>query len=168
MHVTEAIRTKRATRQFAATPVPDDLIRQIVDAGRRAQSSKNTQPWHFVVVRDRERMKELSQTGTFASHLAGAAFGVVLASPDPATRWSIPFDVGQAAAYMQLAAWELGVGSCIGSIYEPDKVRALLGLPADQHTYVFLSFGYPADSKPAPARRGGRRAVDDVVHWEQW
>src|SRR5260221_10486659 len=107
MNVLEAIRTKRATRQFASQPVSDEQVRTVVDAGRRAQSSKNTQPWHFVVVREREMLKALSEVGPFAGHLAGAAFGVALASPDPAGRWSIAFDLGQAAAYMQLAAWEL-------------------------------------------------------------
>jgi nitroreductase len=168
MNVSEAIRTKRATRQFAERPVPEEIIRTSLDAGRRAQSSKNTQPWHFVVVRDRERMKHIAQTGTFAAHLAGAAFGVMLVSPDPAIRWSIPFDIGQAAAYMQLAAWELGVGSCIGSVYEPDTIRKLLNLPADQHSNVLLSFGYPADAPPRPAKEGGRRSLEEIVHWEQW
>src|SRR6266851_9171524 len=121
MNVLEAIRTKRATRKFSSQLVSEEMIRTIVDAGRRAQSSKNTQPWHFIVVRDRELLKALAEVGPYAGHLAGAVFGVALASPDPAGRWSIAFDLGQAAAYMQLAAWELGVGSCIGSMYEPDR-----------------------------------------------
>jgi nitroreductase len=168
MNVSEAIRTKRATRKFSAQPVTDENIRLIVDAGRRAQSSKNTQPWHFIVVRERELLKNLADVGPYAGHLAGAAFGIALASPDPAERWSIAFDLGQAAAYMQLAAWELGIGSCIGSMYEPDKARALLGLPADLTVQVALSFGYPAAPQPGAARKGGRRPLADVVHWEKW
>ena len=168
MNVSDAIRTKRATRQFAPQPVPDEVIRKIVNAGRRAQSSKNTQPWHFIVVRERERLKQLSETGPFAGHLAGAAFGVMLVSSDPSARWSIPFDLGQAAAYMQLAAWEVGIGSCLGAVYEPEKARALLAIPADWHCYSFLSFGYPAESQPRPARPRGRKPLDEVVHWERW
>ena len=59
MNVSEAVRTKRATRQFAERAVPDAIIEQVVDAGRRAQSSKNTQPWHFIVVTERERLQHL-------------------------------------------------------------------------------------------------------------
>src|SRR5258706_10208679 len=111
MDVLEAIRTKRAVRQFADRPVPDDDIRTIVDAGRRSQSSKNDQPWVFVVVRERATLQKLAECGTYAKHLAGAAFAVALIA-----RPGYDFDQGQAAAYLQLAAWDLGVGSCIGSV----------------------------------------------------
>jgi nitroreductase len=168
MNVTEAIRTKRATRQFANRAVPDAIIEQVVEAGRRAQSSKNTQPWRFIVVTERERLQHLAALGTYAGHLAGAAFGVVLASPNPAERWSIAFDLGQAAAYMQLAAWEQGVGSCIGSMYEPEKAREFLGVPADLSVQVALSFGYPAEATPKPARKGGRKPLAELVHRERW
>lgn len=71
MDVMEAIRTKRAVRQFTDQPVPDTGVRQILDAGRHAQSSKNEQPWQFVVVRDREILEKLAGCGYFAGHLAG-------------------------------------------------------------------------------------------------
>jgi len=170
MNVSEAIRAKRAIRQFTDRPLPAEAVRAILHAGRRAQSSKNTQPWHFVVVRDRAKLKQLSECGTYAGHLAGAALAVVLLTPDPAQRWSIMFDAGQSASYMQLAAWELGIGSCLATIYEPDKARALLGAPAEQHLNVAISFGYPAPGqvRPEVVRQGGRRTMEEVVHWEQW
>ncbi len=95
-----AIQTIRAVREFSVRPVPDDVIRQIVDAGRRSQSSKNSQPWQFVVVRQRETLARLAQCGTYASHVAAAAFAVVLVAPA-----GTGFDQGQATAYMMLAAW---------------------------------------------------------------
>jgi nitroreductase len=170
MDVTEAIRTKRAIRHFQERPLRDDALLAIVNAGRRAQSSKNSQPWHYVVVRDRESLKALSEMGTYAGHLAGAAAAIVLVTVDPAVRWSIMFDSGQSAAYMQLAAWELGIGSCLATIYEPDRARALLAVPAEMHINVAISFGYPTADEltPRPLKRGGRRAVEDVVHWERW
>lgn len=80
------------------------------------------------------------------------------------------FDAGQAAAFMQLAAWELGVGSCPASFYEPEKARTILGFPADLHLRIALSFGYPleAEALNAPPKKGGRREFDDVVHWDKW
>ena len=170
MNVSDAIRTKHATRQFTGQPVPEEAIHAILNAGRRAQSSKNTQPWSFVAVSDRVMLKQLSECGTYAGHLAGAAFAVALVSPDPSTRWSIAFDLGQAAAYMQLAAWELGLGSCIASIHEPEKAKAFLGIPENQFFDVALSFGYPAPDQvqPSVVRKGGRRPFDEVVHWEKW
>lgn len=177
--VEETIRTKRAVRQFTEQSLPEDVIHAILTAGRRAQSSKNTQPWRFVVVRDRDRLKQLSECGMYAGHLAGAAMGVAVITPDapqggsPAEEaerhaW-IMFDVGQAAAYMQLAAWELGAGSCIATIYEPEKARALLGVPHNMRCDVAISFGYPDPSAIRPtASAAGRRPYADVVHMEQW
>lgn len=170
MNVSDAIRTKNAVRQFAPQPLPPEVVQAILNAGRRAQSSKNTQPWHFIALQNRETLKHLSDCGTYAGHLAGAALGVAILTPDPAQRWSIMFDAGQSASYMQLAAWELGVGSCLATIYEPDKARSFLGFPPDYHLNVALSFGYPAGEqvRPAVVPQGGRRKLNDVVHWEKW
>ena len=70
---------------------------------------------------------------------------------------------------MQLAAWELGIGSCLATIYEPEQARSILGFPGDYHLHVAISFGYPAEAAvlTEPPRRGGRRPVA-VVHHERW
>lgn len=165
MNVLEAIRTRRAVRLFRDEPVPDDIIRQILEAGGRSQSSKNTQPWQFIVVRDRERLKALSELGKFAWHLAGANFAIGLVGSDQ-THWN-SFDLGQAAALLQLAAWELGVGSCIANIYEQAEGKALLGIPQEMNFYCMISFGYPS-AEHKPAQLGGRKSLDEVVRWETW
>lgn len=170
MNVSDAIRTKRAVRQFKPDPLPDEAVQAILSAGRRAQSSKNTQPWHFIAIRDRETLVALSQMGTHASHLAGAALGVAIITPHPDTRWSVMFDAGQSAAYMQLTAWDLGIGSVPATIYEPDEARELLDFPQDLHIRVALSFGYPADPAELrrPPKKGGRRPLAELVHWNKW
>jgi nitroreductase len=170
MNVSEAIHLKRAVRQFKGEPLPADTIHAILNAGRRAQSSKNTQPWHFIAISDKTTLKALSECGPWAGHLAGAALGVALVSGDPNQRFQILFDLGQAAAYMQLAAWELGVGSCPATIYEPEQARQILGFPPELHLRFALSFGYPLEDEQltAPPVKGGRRAFDETVHWEKW
>lgn len=170
MNVSEAIRTKRAVRQFSPQPLPEESIRAILNAGRRAQSSKNTQPWRFIAVTRRATLKALSETGQYAGHLAGAALGIAILTPDPDSRFSIMFDAGQAAAYMQLAAWELGIGSVPATIYEPEKVREILGFPPEWHVRIIFSFGYPAeaDALTRPNKKGGRAGLDEVVHWDHW
>ena len=170
MEVAEAIRLKRAIRKFREEPIPDDALDHILYAGRRAQSSKNTQPWHFIAIRDRKMLEDLAQLGNYADHLAQAALGIAILTPDPTQRWSIMFDAGQAAAYMQLAAWELGIGSCIATIHNYEPSRALLGFPQDLHLHVALSFGYAQDPMQMHAgpRKAGRRSVEDVVHFDRW
>jgi nitroreductase len=170
MNVSEAIRTKRAIRKFQDKPLPEDVIRTILNAGRRSQSSKNEQTWQFIAIRDRSVLKALSECGTWAGHLAGAALGVAILTPDPTVKFQTMFDAGQAAAFMQLAAWELGVGSVPASIYETEKAREILGFPVEWHLRIALSFGYPAEEEKlsAPPVKGGRRPLDEIVHWDRW
>lgn len=170
MDVNEAIRTKRAVRKFSEKPLPEEVARAILNAGRRSQSSKNGQAWRFIAIAEKATLKELSQCGSWAGHLAGAALAVAILTPDPTAKFQTLFDAGQAAAFMQLAAWELGVGSCPASIYEPEKARAILGFPPEWHLRIALSFGYPAEEEKlsAPMRKGGRNPLEEVVHWENW
>ncbi len=170
MDVIEVVKMKRAVRQFQPTPLPQEAVQAILNAGRRAQSSKNSQPWRFIAIQDKAVLQSLSECGMYAGHLAGAALGVAILIPDPEGKFQTLFDAGQAAAYMQLAAWELGIGSCLASIYEPEKARQLLGFPAELHLRIALSFGYPLDEilLSAPPRKGGRQPFSDLGHWDHW
>ncbi len=170
MNVSDAIRLKRAVRKFTPEPLPEEAILAILNAGRRAQSSKNTQPWHFIAITDKKILKPLSECGDWAGHLAEAALGVAIIHPDPSEKFQVLFDIGQAAAYMQLAAWELGVGSCMATIYWGDQARQILRFPADLQVRFAISFGYPAELSKlaAPPVKGGRRSLDEVVHRNHW
>lgn len=170
MNVSDAIRTKRAVRKFKEEALPEEVVRAILNAGRRSQSSKNEQGWQFIAIRDRSVLKALSECGTWAGHLAGAALGVAILTPEPTAKFQTMFDAGQAAAFMQLAAWELGVGSVPASIYEAEKAREILGFPSEWHLRIALSFGYPLEEEKITAapKKGGRRPLEEVVHWDRW
>ena len=170
MNVSEAIRTKRAVRKFKDMPIPEDVIGKILNAGRRSQSSKNEQGWNFIIIREKKTLKALSQCGQFAGHIAGAAAAVAILTPEPTAKFQTMFDAGQAAAFMQLAAWELGIGSVPASIYEPEKARDILGFPSEWHLRICLSFGYPLNEEKlsAPPKKGGRKSLDEILHWEKW
>lgn len=170
MNVYDAIRSKRAVREFIDQPISDEVVTTILNAGRLAQSSKNLQERVFVAIRDRATLTALSQCGPWMGHLAGAALGIAILTPDPSIKFQLLFDAGQAAAYMQLAAWELGIGSCLATVYEPEKVRELLRVPAEWHSRLCISFGYPTPAAlaPRPAKPDGRKSFDEVVRWDKW
>ncbi len=173
MDTWQAIDSTRAVRQFADRPLEPEHLWRILDAGRRAGSSKNLQRWDFIVCTDRAHLEELSLVGEYAGHLAGAAAGVALITPDPAgpdEPLSVMWDLGRAAQNMTLAAWELGIGSVPATVYDQILARQLLGYPADRHCEYILSFGYPADPSvlTRPKRRGGRKTLDEIVHRERW
>jgi nitroreductase len=170
MNVSEAIRLKRAVRIFSDQSLHTDTILTILNAGRRAQSSKNTQPWHFIAIQDKSTLEALAECGMNAGHLAGAALGVAIVHADPGEKFQLMFDIGQAAAYMQLSAWELGIGSCLASIYKPDQARLVLGFPQDLTLRIAISFGFPQDegilvNQP---QKGGRKPLEEIIHWEKW
>jgi len=172
METWQAVNSVRVVRQFADQPLAAEHVDRILNAGRRAGSSKNKQRWAFIVVRDREHLRELASVGRYAGHLAGASLAVALVVPEasgPRER-SIMWDLGRAAQNMVLAAWELGIGSVPATVYDHDLAGRLLGLPADRRCNYLLSFGYPADPSAltAPNKRGGRKALEAVVHEERW
>ena len=173
METEEAVRRIRAVRHFRAQPLADDDLLAILDAGRHAGSSKNLQRWHFIVVRERERLEALAAVGPFATHLAGGAAGIALVTPDPrapGAPLSIAFDLGRAAQNMVLVAWARRVGSVPATVYDQELCRSILGYPSDQHCEYILNFGYPAEANALsrPPHAGGRHQSDDVVYWERW
>lgn len=173
MDTWQAVNTARVVRHFAERPIEPEHLTRILDAGRRAASSKNLQRWDFIVCSDREHLRELSKVGEYAGHLAGAATAIALVTPNPAAAdspLSVMWDLGRAAQNMTLVAWELGIGSVPATVYDQDLARRLLGYPDDHHCEYILSFGYPADpsSLTQPNRAGGRKPLDAVVHAERW
>jgi nitroreductase len=170
MNVSDAIRTKRVVRKFQDKLLTKEIVSMILNAGRRAQSSKNEQTWHFIAIQDKKILQALSECGDWAGHIAGAALAVAILTPEPTEKFQTMFDAGQAAAYMQLAAWEVGVGSCPASIYEAEKAREILGFPSELHLRIVLSFGYPTNEEKLTSapKKGGRRTLDEVSHWDQW
>ncbi|MEP6469208.1 MAG: nitroreductase family protein [Chloroflexota bacterium] len=172
MDTWQAINSVRVVRHFDDRPLDPEHLDRILNAGRRTGSSKNEQRWAFVVVRDRDHLRQLADVGRYAGHLAGAATAIALVTPEATGSRLVSFmwDLGRAAQDMVLAAWELGVGSVPATVYDHDLASKLLGLPDDQRCDFLLSFGYPADASvlTAPNRAGGRVALKAVVHEERW
>jgi nitroreductase len=169
METWQTINSVRVVREFATTPLAADHLERILNAGRRAGSSKNQQHWAFIVVREGERLHELAAVGKYAGHLAGATVAIALVTPNPASA-SVMWDCGRAAQNMVLAAWELGIGSVPATVYDHDLAHRLLALPSERRCDFLLSFGHPADPSEltAPNRAGGRLPLAEVVHEEDW
>jgi nitroreductase len=172
MDTWKAINTVRVVRKFSAEPIADEHLERILNAGRRAGSSKNDQHWAFIVVRDREHLAELAAVGDYAGHLAGATIAIAIVTPDASGAYnnSVMWDAGRASQNMVLAAWELGIGSVPATVYDHALASRLLGLPDDRRCDFLLSLGHPADPAKLtnPNRAGGRLPLTELVHEERW
>lgn len=171
MQTWEAIRCRRNVREFSSQPVADDHLDEILESGRRAPSSRNWQPWDFVVVRDRARLEQLSRVSPGAGHVATAAAAIALVAPVPATdlqKSRLQFDLGQVAMSLMLAAAGLAIGSGQTAVRDQDLARDLLGFPSDRTCTYVISLGYPADRPLTLIRRPDRRSLSEIVHRERW
>jgi nitroreductase len=171
METLEAIKARRNVRQFTVQTIPDADLDRILAAGRLAPSAKNWQPWDFVLVTDREQLQRLSGVWQGGKHIADAAAAIALALPvldDPRRQLTARFDLGQTAAFIQIAAADLGVGCGHSSVGDQELAREVLGLPADVEAALILDLGYPSDRPLAPLKRHDRRPFDEVVHRGHW
>jgi nitroreductase len=165
----DAIRSRRDVRDFSDRPLARDDLERILEAGRRAPSSRNSQPWDFVLVTDRGQLAELAQVWRGAGHVARSAATVALILPDvEERRETLFFDAGQAVLSMMIAAADLGIGSGHAAVADQELARRVLGLPADRICAHLVPLGYPAERALRPLRQPDRRPLDDVVHDGRW
>jgi len=171
METWDAIRSRRDVRDFDDRTIADDDLDRILEAGRRAPSSRNWQPWDFVVVTDRDRLVELAKVWQGAGHVARSAATVALIAPivdDDQKGRTEHFDLGQAAISMMIAAADLGIGSGHSAVGDQELAREVLGLPEDRFCAHLIPLGYPKDRPLVPLRRPDRRPFDEVVHRGRW
>jgi nitroreductase len=165
METFEAVRTVLAVRQFQDRPVPPDVMQRVVDAAHLTASSRNGQPWHFIVVQDRETLKRLAPLARTGPYIADAQFAVAVAY-DKASPYGVS-DTSRAIQSMVLTAWADGVGSnWVGFDGTLGDVNAELGLPDSLQLVGVVPFGYPA--RKLGRGRKNRKPVGEVVHRERF
>jgi nitroreductase len=172
MDMITAIRSVRVIREYAPTPLTEDELRRLVDSARKTGSSKNTQRWDFITIRDRESLRRLAGVTVHARHLpsAGGAIALIVDRPAPEYPRSVLWDLGRAAQNIVLTAWAMGIGSCPITVNDFELAADVLGLPPDKECQYIIALGWPADpgDLTRPPKAGGRKGHDEVVHSERW
>ena len=165
METFEAIRTVLAVRSYTDQPIPEATVNRIVEAAHLTASSSNKQPWHFVVVQDRDTLRQLGEAlPRHGPYIAGAplAIAVVIARTPPAVS-----DASRAIQSMLLAAWSEGVGgNWVGFTGLIDAARPILGIPDDLDLLAIVPFGYPTD--PGGKGQKSRKPLAEIAHRERW
>ena len=163
MDVFEAVRTILAVRRYQDRPVPEDVLGRIVEAGRLTASSMNMQPWHFIVVQDRDLLRQLGALAPTGPYIAQAPVAIVVAIDK--TRFAVS-DASRAIQSMLLTAWAEGVGSNWVGFGGLEDVKALLNIPAELDLLAILPFGYPVDAVGRGKKQ--RKPLGEVAHRERY
>ncbi len=172
MDAYQCIVTKREFRSFTADPIPADLLQKVLNAGRMSGSSRNRQPWHFVVLQDRARLRQFATFGRFAQHVAAAAAAIAVIVDEP----SHAFDAGRCAQNVMLAAWNFGIATCPATTHHAAEAKRFLGVPEDKTIAVTISLGYPDPRGRRVIERAalrilagrGRRPFESMVSRERY
>jgi nitroreductase len=163
VEVFEAVRTLRAVRAYREEPVPEEVLRRVLEAGRLSASGMNKQPWRFVVVEERATLERLGAALRSGPYVADAAAAIVVAI-EP-SRLAVS-DASRAIQSMLLVAWEAGIGSNWVGFGGLDGVRDLLDIPADLDVLAVLPLGYPADGGGRGAKE--RKPLAEIAHRGRW
>ena len=163
MEVFDTVRTLLAVRGYQDKPIPEAVVRRIVEAGRLTGSGMNRQPWHFIVVRERETLRSLGAVASSRSYVAQAPLAIVVATDK--TRFAVS-DASRAIQSMLLTAWADGVGSNWVGFGGLEKAKPLLDVPAGLEVLAILPFGYPA--RPVGRGKKQRKSLREVAHLERY
>lgn len=166
MDALEAIMSRRSIRRYTGQPVPEALIQQLLAAAMAAPSSSNRQPWHFVVITDRQLLDAIPGFHPYAAMLPEAQAAILTCGDtERSSVWTI--DCSAATENLLLAAHALGLGAVWLGIYpNADRVqgiRALVELPETIMPLSLVALGYPAEHKPPAERYDPAR-----VHYNHW
>lgn len=163
MEVFEAVQTVLAVRSYQDTPLPREAIRRIIEAGRLTGSSMNGQPWHFIVVENREMLQKLGTLARSGPYIAQAPLAIVVAIDK--TQYSVS-DASRAIQSMILTAWSEGIGSNWVGFLGMAEVKSLLGIPAELDIIGMVPFGYPTQASRQGKKR--RKSLAEVGHRERF
>jgi len=164
-----AIASRRDERRTLPEPLPPELVLRLLDAGRLSGSSRNSQPWTFVVPTSRTRTEQLARAVYVPDNVlqAGLVVAVLVQGKGP-----VLFDAGRAAQSMLLAAWAEGLASCPNGVADTARAHEALDATEGETPVIVLTFGLPERPRD-PGRhtvaewsaRANRKRPDEVVRW---
>ena len=165
MDVYQCIRSRLTVRSFKPDPVPERVVRRMLQAARWSASARNRQPWNFVIVQNPETLAQIGAIASSGGFIGGAPLAVAVVM-DRSGRPE--FDAGRSLQLMELAAWDEGVGGCVAGVRgeENEMVKGLLGIPEDKDLVTVMAFGYPTDEAAAGTK--ARKGLSEIAHSEQF
>jgi nitroreductase len=167
VEILNLLKSRRSIRVYQDKPIPQDLLLQILEAGRWAPTGANLQPWHFIVVTDPETRRQIGDVARFlfikSSHVGKAPVVLILGFDTRKGKYG-RYDVTLAGGNMLTMATYLGLGTCWIGAFDEKKVKEILGIPEHVEVIGLITLGYPEEKAEAPPRV----ELEKIVHWESW
>jgi nitroreductase len=167
--VLEAIKTRQSVRSYRDKEIQEDLLQQVLEAGRLAPSACNNQPWKFIVVKDKNLKEKLIPACKNQEFAGEASVVIVGCAINPSYKmsngkYSYSIDLAIALDHMSLEAASLGLGTCwIGAFYQ-DQVKEILGVPENVRIVALMSVGYPKEL----GSKTGRKPLSEIVCYDKY
>ena len=169
MEILDAIFTRRSIRRYSGEQVTEKEVETILKAAMYAPSANNQQPWHFIVVTDRETMNRIMKIHPYASMLSGASLAILVCGDETLELskgyWAV--DCAAATQNLLLAAHGIGLGAVWCGVHPREErkegLKKLFNLPGHVQPFSLISIGKPGEEKPAPERFKPER-----IHRNEW
>jgi len=167
VEILNLLKSRRSIRVYQDKPVPQDLLLQILEAGRWAPTGANLQPWHFIVVTNPETRRQIGGVARFlfikSSHVGKAPVVLILGFDTRKGKYG-RYDVTLAGGNMLTMATHLGLGTCWIGAFDEQRVKEILGIPEHIEVIALITLGYPGENAEVPPRV----ELERIVHWESW
>jgi len=171
----EVIRTRRSVRAYKPDPIPEDVLRRVLEAARIAPSGSNRQPWRFIIVRDEDTKRRLVPACHNQSWIADAPVVIVACARELSYnrggymgKLSGVMDATIAFTHLILAARAEGLGTCWIGAFENDEVKKVLGVPSGWNVVALTPMGYPAEGEAAFREPFGRKPLSEIVSTDKF
>jgi len=165
------LRTVRQARQYADEAIPEDVVQELLEVARWTGSSRNTQPWHFIVIDDKEQLRRISQLRTPINWVADAPLAIAIVL-NGGSQVSEAYDEGRVTERLMIAAKMLGLGGGIAWFGDADQEaegKRILGIAPEQTARSVVVIGKPTsikDPRPNPAQ-AGRKPLSEIVSYNR-
>ncbi len=166
----KAIMNRRSIRKYTSQPVTDEQIRSLLEAAMSAPSAGNEQPWHFIVIRDRELLDEITTVHTHASMLKQASVAVLVCADPRLNKFDVDYwiqDCAAATENLLVAVQDMGLGAVWLGVYPREErvagLRRIFNIPEEVIPFALVPVGYPAEQKGPEDRYR-----EDRVHQNRW
>jgi len=160
---------RRSIRKFTDQKISDDSLKKILTAGMCSPSAHNSQPWKFIIVKNKGVLSDIMKVHPYTGMLRTADMAIIVCGEtrdgDPSSYWSQ--DCAASTENILLEATELGIGSCWCGVFPYEEriapIRELFKIPSGYYPFCVIALGYPDEQKPA-----NNRYIKEKIHYEKW